>query len=112
MRTVTELDTDVLRVRTNTAAACRYGETDDWFPAEPASPQARAVYEQVAQRRCAGCPVLRECLELALRYEARPTAQPHGIWGGTAPWQREAILRSRRCLARRVVGQDLAAAAS
>jgi WhiB family redox-sensing transcriptional regulator len=112
MSTVTELHTEVLRVLTSTAAACRYGDTDDWFPAEPELGQARVVYEELARRRCAGCPVRRECLELALRYEARPMIQPYGIWGGTAPWQREAILRSRRRLARRVAGRDRAAVAS
>ena len=38
-----------------------------------------------AKQVCAGCPVLRECLEHALQHER------FGIWGGTTPDERDAI---------------------
>lgn len=76
------------------AGLCSDAATDDWFPIEPTTECGRLAYEQEAKRRCAGCPVVNECLLLALRFESRPYVKPHGIWGGTAPWEREATLRS------------------
>ena len=40
-----------------------------------------------AKALCAACPVVTACLEHALR-----TPEPHGIWGGTSPADRESIL--------------------
>jgi hypothetical protein len=71
-------------------------DPEDWFPAEPGSgyqPRARACYESRALALCRGCPVAVECLELALLREG--PARGHGISGGTAPWQRQAIKASR-----------------
>jgi hypothetical protein len=86
---------------------CRRADNPDaWFPPEPnrsggeskeAWAARRAAYEKTAERRCAGCPVAAACLELALREEAKlPRTWTHGIRGAKAPWQRQAILRSRK----------------
>ena len=39
---------------------------------------------------CRSCPVLKQCLEYALRH---PEYTEYGIWGGTTPPQRRRILR-------------------
>lgn len=70
-------------------------DPDEWFPAEPRPEEARAAYEQDARELCADCPVIAECLERALRIESIPYVLPHGIFGGTAPWTRQAINRNR-----------------
>ena len=62
-------------------------------------PRARACYESRALALCRGCPVELECLELALLREG--PARGHGISGGTAPWQRQAIKASRGWAVRR-----------
>ncbi len=43
--------------------------------------------EAAALALCVACPVATACLEHALR-----TPEPHGIWGGTTPADRESIL--------------------
>lgn len=47
-----------------------------------------------AKKVCSMCPVRPECLEAALRNE-----EPHGIWGGTSPRERERILVNRQQVA-------------
>jgi Transcription factor WhiB len=71
---------------------------DDWFPPEPGSgnhvrSKSRARYEARARALCRFCPAGVECLELAIRREG--PQRGHGIYGGTAPWQRQAIKASR-----------------
>jgi WhiB family redox-sensing transcriptional regulator len=94
---VTALTSDVLRHRV-ALGDCSGQGTDEWFPYEPDArhTRARGAYEERARELCAGCPVHAECLELALRAEARPYVTPHGIFGGLAPWERQNLLRSRR----------------
>ena len=58
--------------------------------------RARRQYAEYARAACLGCSVIEECLELALRIEARPRNGSHGVWGGTAPWERAAMIRARR----------------
>jgi Transcription factor WhiB len=75
---------------------------EDWFRPEPrrrdyAGEQAYAAecerYEYAARALCRFCPVELACLERAIQQEgARPG---HGVAGGTAPWQRQAIKASR-----------------
>jgi hypothetical protein len=75
---------------------------DAWFPAEPKAgyrPKARARYEASALALCRGCPVAIECLELAIVREG--PVRGHGISGGTAPWQRQAIKAGRGLAVRR-----------
>jgi hypothetical protein len=77
-------------------------DPEAWFPDEPApgyQPHARAAYETRALALCRGCPTAIECLELAMRREG--PARGFGIYGGTAPWQRQAIKASRGWAVRR-----------
>ena len=71
-------------------------DPDAWFPDEPdvRDTQERAAYEETARTLCAGCPFRAECLEDALRFPEQA-----GIWGGTAPWWRRALRRSRMAVA-------------
>lgn len=53
-------------------AACRGSGAKDWFP---------AIDDRIdaLKQMCATCPVSRECLDYALRFD-----EAGGIWGGTA----------------------------
>lgn len=82
--------------RIKDAGWCEGVNNDDWFPAEPTTEHGRLAYVQQARRQCANCPAADECPLLALRYEVRMGVQPHGIWGGRAPWERESLLRPLR----------------
>lgn len=75
---------------------------EDWFPPEPqradypgdqAHAAAHESYEYAARALCRFCPVELECLERAIQQEGPHPG--HGIAGGTAPWQRQAIKASR-----------------
>jgi WhiB family redox-sensing transcriptional regulator len=80
-------------------AACRLQDPELFYPASGTtdSPEARK-----ALQICADCPVREACLEDALARRER-----HGIWGGTSPEQRVAMLRARRNLAaRRAVAEQ------
>lgn len=73
-------------------------DPDAWYPLEPravCTEGRREEYVAEARALCAACPVRMECLELALRTEAE-TGDCHGVWGGTAPWEREALIQVRR----------------
>jgi hypothetical protein len=74
-------------------------DPEDWFPDRGSGPGAAARYEARALALCRGCPVEVECLELTLLREG--PARGHGISGGTAPWQRQAIKASRGWSVRR-----------
>ncbi|GAA1908083.1 WhiB family transcriptional regulator [Lapillicoccus jejuensis] len=89
--------------------AWRQAAQDDWRElAACAGPESAAVFEaadddaapggrrawgeprdalQAARDICGGCPVVRDCLGHALR-----VPETHGVWGGTTPAEREAIL--------------------
>ena len=71
------------------SAACRYLETDLFFPI---GKTGRAVQEiQRAKAVCASCPVQQTCLAFAL-----DTHQGYGIWGGYDEDERRVMLRQRR----------------
>lgn len=71
------------------SAACRYLETDLFFPI---GKTGRAVEEiQRAKEVCASCPVRQSCLTFAL-----DTHQGYGIWGGYDEDERRVMLRQRR----------------
>ena len=76
---------------------CRQAGTDPdaWSPNEPPveRPNDRVAYEAKARDLCAGCPFTVTCLERELREAGRST---HGIFGGTAPWERQTIYRNAR----------------
>ncbi|MEQ7125338.1 WhiB family transcriptional regulator [Actinopolymorpha sp. B11F2] len=80
---------------------CRADRTaaddDPWFEPEPVATatRARTAYELHARRRCEPCLVREACLKLALRYESCGLAA-WSVWGGTAPWTRQDILRARQ----------------
>jgi hypothetical protein len=60
---------------------CADGADDEkYFP-------NRTITAEEAEQACEGCPVIRECLEMALLLRTS-----HGIYGGTTPEQRAEIL--------------------
>lgn len=72
---------------------------DDWFPDHEPGGNAknqRRFYQQAAAARCAGCPTIEECLEVALAEEGgllfEHGCTPHGIRAGLAPWVRLDLL--------------------
>ena len=71
-------------------AACRDLPVDWFFPEQ--GPNAWHDLRQ-AVAVCQECPVIADCLNYALQFEAR--ALP-GIWGGTSENQRRAMLISDR----------------
>jgi hypothetical protein len=96
--------TSVLAHRVAAAGLCSDSNGDRWFPAEPgrlAPVTDREQYERYARAACRDCTVQAECLLLALRIESRPGIRSHGIWGGYAPWERDAARRRIRDTARR-----------
>jgi hypothetical protein len=97
--------TSVLSHRVGAAGLCPDSNDDRWFPTEPnphsGTDKARREFEAYARAACLGCTVLMECRELALRTEAQPRVKAHGIWGGLAPWERDALRRRRLAIARR-----------
>ena len=102
-RSVLSTPADRLSAAVTKHGKCVGSSTPDaWFPPEPdhytqESARARRRYEEHARRLCSGCPVQLHCLEMALRAEAAlPLTWIHGIYGGTAPWQRARIIRYRR----------------
>lgn len=80
------------------------GHPDDWHPHEPQASDtivrdgvkvdARSAYEETARQLCAGCPLIASCLEQALADEAKYGTHAHGIFGGRAPWERDAMRHS------------------
>jgi hypothetical protein len=94
----THLTLDELHVMVQSSAAkCRDMDPSAFHP-DPA-PGKRLVshrfLEAQAEVLCAGCPIISACLEYALRREARAN-NCSGIWGGTAPGTRKAMIRTRR----------------
>jgi hypothetical protein len=88
---VQDLTSDELDRRVRAAGNC-VGATADrvneiWFP-------SRTITEDEARNACAGCPVIAECLEQALREEAKPGVDAHGVFGGRTPRQRNNMRRS------------------
>jgi WhiB family redox-sensing transcriptional regulator len=67
-----------------TRGKCREMPPSVFFPSDGLGVQA-------AQRICATCPVIDDCLEYALANRI-----DHGVWGGRSERERRRILRSRR----------------
>jgi hypothetical protein len=97
------MKTAVLGARTGAAGLCSDTADDRCYP-DHISGHARRQLALFARERCHGCTVAEECLELALRIEAQ-TGASHGIWGGTAPGERRALLRERAKAASRPVAR-------
>ena len=70
-----------------THARCAGRNPGLWFPA----PGDSRGHAQAAKRICRVCPVRAACLAWALQRR-----ELHGIWGGLAPRERRALLRSGR----------------
>ena len=68
-------------------AACRGESTETFFLSAGQRGVARRRREAAAKAVCADCPVSRQCLNWALRI-----AEPYGVWGGTTPEERNAML--------------------
>ena len=71
------------------SAACRFLETDLFFPIGKTSLAVAEI--QRAKAVCADCPVRQACLTFAL-----DTHQGYGIWGGYDEDERRVMLRRRR----------------
>jgi WhiB family redox-sensing transcriptional regulator len=76
--------TDPLLDLIQRAGACRTEDPTLFFPPYD-SPSANAPAKAVCER----CPIKPECLEWALDHE------DEGVWGGTGPADRRALLRKR-----------------
>jgi hypothetical protein len=98
---VAALGSGLLSARVRTAGLCTTGDADKWFPYGMGRRQSKrsAAY---ARAVCLGCTVREECLELALRAEAEPSNDAHGVFGATAPWERDVMLRARAAASRAV----------
>lgn len=64
-----------------------------FFPEECGKGRAMQVAAANARAVCADCPVVADCLALAL--EVRPESD-HGIFGGTTPRERRKLRRAAR----------------
>jgi len=61
---------------------------EEWYP-------DRGDEAMAARTLCRHCPVIRECLEYALKLErGRKRQHRHGIWGGLTPAQRDRLDRA------------------
>jgi hypothetical protein len=65
-------------------------ERDPWFPSDRFGAAAKAA----ARSACRGCPVQRECLELALR-EERAVSNVWGVRGGRSVGERQQMVARR-----------------
>lgn len=53
--------------------------------------------ESKATALCAGCPIMEQCLEMALKAEGDVTARNrYGVWGGTTPAMRVKVNAARK----------------
>jgi hypothetical protein len=75
-------------------ALCAQPEVDPslWFPTD--TRHEIAAY-RLASCICAACPELLRCREFALSH---PQAATDGMWAGMTPYERSAIIKSRRRL--------------
>jgi WhiB family redox-sensing transcriptional regulator len=71
-------------------AACHGMNTELFFSADFARGAAKRNQEAEAKAVCAICPVIGQCLARALE-----VSEPHGIWGGMNPEERETLRRSK-----------------
>lgn len=70
--------------------ACRTTSPDQFFLPDAERGRRREARESAAKALCATCPVVQDCLTHAL--EVR---EPYGVWGGTTPQERSALLRGQ-----------------
>jgi WhiB family redox-sensing transcriptional regulator len=65
------------------SARCRGLPSDVFFPEEQDSRRLRRVQEAAAKQICAGCPVIADCREHALR-----APEKYGVWGALTARER------------------------
>jgi WhiB family redox-sensing transcriptional regulator len=86
-RTSTSTDSTAASTDWRQRAICAAVEDPDlFFPISSGGPGL--LQENAARAVCARCPVAESCLQWAL-----DTRQDHGVWGGTNPDERRALLR-------------------
>lgn len=99
------MNATITQLRPDTRNCTQPGANPEaWFPHEPKLEEtavrdgvevdARAAYEENARQLCDGCPLAAACLEGALADEAQYGVKAHGIFGGLAPWERQAMARN------------------
>ncbi|MFF2113910.1 WhiB family transcriptional regulator [Rhodococcus koreensis] len=66
-------------------AACRGEDSNLFFES------GTSLVEAQAKRICSECPVLEQCRQFAV-----DASEPHGIWGGMTPREREQFRRQRK----------------
>jgi WhiB family redox-sensing transcriptional regulator len=71
-------------------AACRGTDTAVFYHPDNERGLSRLRRELRAKAICASCAVVVNCLRWAL-----VTREPYGVWGGTSPEEREAMLTRR-----------------
>ncbi|KHL15127.1 WhiB family redox-sensing transcriptional regulator [Mumia flava] len=76
-------------------AACSGVDTEEFFSPEDERGAARAEREARAKTFCAGCPVVQQCLEHAIKVR-----EPYGVWGGLNPRERQLYARGQRDVVR------------
>lgn len=74
-------------------AVCRGEDPELWFPQREAGYTDSWSAKRQAQAKaiCQTCPVMDDCLDMALRQQIG-----HGVWGGKTPEERHQVLRDRR----------------
>lgn len=87
--------------------ACREVGVDTFFNPENERGRAKRLREAAAKAVCAECVVVQKCLDWALSVR-----EPYGVWGGTSPADREAILNDVRNSASPATSQPEARASS
>jgi WhiB family redox-sensing transcriptional regulator len=70
--------------------ACVGLESSRFFSPDAERGQARATREARAKSVCAGCPVIEQCRQHALKVQ-----EPYGVWGGLSERDRAEILGTR-----------------
>ena len=66
-------------------SACRGMDTEIFYAADFARGAPKRKQEAAAKAICAQCPVTEQCLTRAIEI-----GEPHGIWGGLNPEERDA----------------------
>jgi WhiB family redox-sensing transcriptional regulator len=68
-------------------AACRGSDTATFYHPENERGPSRSRRELQAKAVCRSCAVIESCLRWALA-----AREPYGVWGGTSPEERDAML--------------------
>ena len=83
------------------SAACRGLDVNMFFNPENERGLSKRRRESEAKAVCAGCSVLSRCLEWSLAVR-----EPHGVWGGRSPTEREGMRAARAVTAASIPAAD------